>query len=387
MTYMFLKSCRVQKNLIIKKATYVFVVTLIIFSQSGQALSSSRVINTCSFPGWTHRIKLTVDSSKVQANLNNYPLYIDLSTFPKKFFTHVNSDGGDIRVSAADGITQLPREIVTIDTSNQTGEVHFLAPTLSSDTDTNFYVYFGNSSASDYDINDEFGRNAVWKDYLAVYHFEENSTDSTGGGNNGTDTDASYGSEYGKLSGQGVTLSGINGSRISTNLIPLSRTPLTVSAWAYYNSGNPITSAKNIWTTWNYPVIYVDHNSYFGPITSNDVRMGDAQGITYSFPLQTWKYTTWVSTGGEEKYAYFDGDFAGAGNNSDGNDQPDHYKFNIGSQGDGTENWLGHIDEVRVRQEQMPAEWIAVEYSNQSSPETFYSQSYEKCTYKQHSKN
>ena len=57
---------------------------------------------------WLYRIKLTIQASKVDADLTDYPIYVDLSNLPSDFHNNVKSDGGDIRVTKADGVTELP---------------------------------------------------------------------------------------------------------------------------------------------------------------------------------------------------------------------------------------------------------------------------------------
>jgi len=53
------------------------------------------------------------------------------------------------------------------------------------DEDNKFYVWYNNSSASMPSVSDTYGRNAVWTDFKAVWHMNENNadqTDSTGNG-------------------------------------------------------------------------------------------------------------------------------------------------------------------------------------------------------------
>ena len=117
---------------------------------------------------WLYRVKITVSSSQVSGDLVNFPVYLDLSILPANFFSHVKSDGSDIVITSSDGITKLPRELVSINTVAHTGELYFRAPTLSSSSDTDFYIYYGNSSANE--SNDA----SVWSNYVGVWHLNEN---------------------------------------------------------------------------------------------------------------------------------------------------------------------------------------------------------------------
>jgi hypothetical protein len=109
----------------------------------------------------------------------NYPGYIDLSEAPQALWDAVTSGGGDIRVfeNQAGGLVELPAEVVSCDTSAETGELHVLIPFLDSSADTVLSIYADGSSA-DYAVDDPFGRNAVWGDYAVVSH--DGATNSTG---------------------------------------------------------------------------------------------------------------------------------------------------------------------------------------------------------------
>ncbi|GAG49321.1 unnamed protein product, partial [marine sediment metagenome] len=81
---------------------------------------------------WGYRKKITIDYTKVDANLTNFPVYVNLANLGSDFFSNVKGDGGDIRITKSDGTTELPREIVAINTGAETGEIHFKADSLSS---------------------------------------------------------------------------------------------------------------------------------------------------------------------------------------------------------------------------------------------------------------
>lgn len=128
---------------------------------------------------WLYRFKITPTAV-------NGVLYFSLANAPASFWTHVRSDGGDIRVTTSDGITQVAREVVNFSVVGQTGDL-FLATSGS----TFFYVYYGNSGATEPAVGSTYGRNNVWSSYEAVWHLNETSgttvTDSTGNSsNNGT---------------------------------------------------------------------------------------------------------------------------------------------------------------------------------------------------------
>ena len=137
--------------------------------------------------GWRFFQRITIQSSEVPSDLTDFPVYVDLSDLGSTFFNEVQSGGEDIRVTLSDKSTLVPREVVTIDTGGQDGNLYFRADTLASGSDTDFYIWFGNASASAPAPTDPNGRNAVWSNgYHRVYHFGDDPTngvalDSTGG--------------------------------------------------------------------------------------------------------------------------------------------------------------------------------------------------------------
>ena len=74
---------------------------------------------------WLYRDAIVINSAAIDSELTDFPVYLDLSDFDAEFFTNVATDGGDIRITTSDGVTEVAREIVAIDTGAQTGELYF----------------------------------------------------------------------------------------------------------------------------------------------------------------------------------------------------------------------------------------------------------------------
>lgn len=125
-----------------------------------------------------YRIKITVDYTKVPANQTGFPVYVNLSAFPREFFDRAKSDGGDLRAFASDGTTELPIEVVGYNPVTLTGEVFFKGD-LSSTVNTDFYIYFGNKNATAYARTDTYGSNNVWTGCHGVYHATFDNKDSS----------------------------------------------------------------------------------------------------------------------------------------------------------------------------------------------------------------
>jgi hypothetical protein len=130
---------------------------------------------------WQNRIPITISASAIDEPLSNFPVYVNLADLGSTFWSGVQSDGRDLRMTTADGVTELPLELVAIDTGSETGELHFRADTIASSTDTVFYMYFDNPAATTRAVDDPLGRNAVWSNgYEAVFHLEESGTGALG---------------------------------------------------------------------------------------------------------------------------------------------------------------------------------------------------------------
>ena len=54
---------------------------------------------------WLNRVKITINSSQVNGNLSDFPVYVNLNNLAASFFTNVKNNGSDIRVTLSDGLT------------------------------------------------------------------------------------------------------------------------------------------------------------------------------------------------------------------------------------------------------------------------------------------
>ena len=165
--------------------------------------------------GYTKRQKITIDNTKVLEDLTDYPVYVDLSDLDQAtdIFDTCKTDGGDIRITKSDGTTELAREVVVIDTTAKTGELHFkYAGTLSSTVDTDVYIYY-NGTSSEPASTATYGSEAVWSDYELVIHMQEDPSgtapqmlDSSANNNDGTSNGGmtSGDSVAGKLAGKAL---------------------------------------------------------------------------------------------------------------------------------------------------------------------------------------
>lgn len=196
-----------------------------------------------------YRVKITVLSSKVATNLNNFPIYVNLADLPTEFHSNVKTDGSDIRVTTSDGATEVPREIVSY--ANGIGELHFKG-NISSSADTDFYIYYANSDLYDYEDNAIYGAENVWdNNYKAVFHLKEDPSssapqfkDSTSNSNNAISSGSmTSGNLVSAKLNKGINFDGIDDALTTVSNIGISGSESrTVSAWVK----QPTANNKNV---------------------------------------------------------------------------------------------------------------------------------------------
>lgn len=145
--------------------------------------------------GWGHRLKITIPSTALTADLGAYAALVDLSAITSSaFWSSVRSDGGDIRVTTSNGTTELPQYVREIDTVAETGLLYFGPASVSSSADTDFYLYFNKPAATAPAVTATYGRNNIFNTiYKAVWWFDADPsgsapqlTDVTGNAHHGT---------------------------------------------------------------------------------------------------------------------------------------------------------------------------------------------------------
>lgn len=143
---------------------------------------------------------------------------------------------------------------------------------------------------------------------IAYWDMQGNSTDVTGGGDNGTDTNITYSSANG-LIGQGA---GFNGSSSNITLAnTITQTDFTIAGWiktSFVGAGSYQTLAS--WTGSYYLVIQASANNY-------DVQFGTAGGAINSSRINlndgNWHQLVVTITGSTSGALYIDGVADGTG--------------------------------------------------------------------------
>ena len=352
-----------------------------------------RVVNSVSpapfYSGYESRIPLTVRSSEIDSSLTDFPVYVDLADLGSTFWNGVQTDGDDIRVTTADGQTELPYELVSIDTGGETGELHFKAPNLTNSANTTFYIYFDNPSASGYAATDTFGRNNVWTNgYEAVYHFPT-TIDSTG---NGYTLSASNitNSATTKVGTQAADFNGSNSIYTFSNASTIlgGHSAVTFSGWI--DSDVTATDkgflATNVIDGSDAPFCMRYDAAGFSGGGSSVIKgcigtTGGASAYETVSNIQTtdWQHVVQTWQAGQALDVYVDGLASGftaappsqTGTVDIGGTGPLY--IGAGAKDSAAGGWDGRLDEMRFASVFRSADWIAAEYSNQNTPSSFYS--------------
>jgi len=99
---------------------------------------------------WLHRIRVDVSNSLHKAT--QIPMRLNMSLLPADFWTHINSDASDVRVTTSDGVTEKATFIENLDTAGFKGDLWIDNPvdvgvqtltTLQQQTGTGTEISFG----------------------------------------------------------------------------------------------------------------------------------------------------------------------------------------------------------------------------------------------------
>jgi hypothetical protein len=316
---------------------------------------------------WNRRVKITVESDVVEEGLTDFPVYLNLVDLPDEFFQNVKSDGGDIRITEVDGVTEVPFELVSIDTSLYTGELHFKAD-LASTTDTEFFIYYGNSSASGYAVTATYGARNVWTNgYSLRYQMGNNPAgsspqfrDSTSNSNHAVARAGMTSGDVvsGKI-GNAIDLDGNDGGVFQTALAYAGE--FTASMWWYSSStGFAIAGPAGA-------------NEKFGPWSSPAgkifARVISSSDTAVNYPSHNnWNYVVLTRNSSNRVDLHINGTTTRIFGDAAQSGTSDWENFG----GESSQGFVGRIDELRFSNIKRSNGWMSTEFNNQSNPTGFY---------------
>ncbi len=232
-----------------KQATALFIILLSIFASLYvmNALRPDKGDAAWWNDNWAYRKTITINNSVVDSDLTDFPVLVKF-TSSELTFSKAKSNGEDIRFTDQNG-NLLSYEIERWDSQNSLAEVWVKLPIIYSETDTNFYIYYGNPQAQDTQKTKD-----VWSNgYSHVYHTNTSTKNSV---NN--DTSAVFGANG--VDGAGKIAQGrVKQSDFSTQLLTVSEdrpsaTALTVETWHRpdtFQNWNDILAQGWVGNGWN----------------------------------------------------------------------------------------------------------------------------------------
>jgi hypothetical protein len=333
--------------------------------------------------GWQYRKQITIDHTQVTDDLDNFPVLISTTDAD---LMKAQADGDDILfMNGAGAATKLRHELEDFNEVTGTLIAWVNIPSLSSEDDTVFYMYYGNPNC----INQEYPEKVWNNQYNAVWHLNTNPTgnilDSTAKDNDGTSKGSMTSSDLvnGKI-GPCLDFDGIDDS-ISFAEFTESLNTGTCIAWVQ-------TTTNEIGTVWgeaninaDKPYIvcgkYYDDKLWF----ARDIYGGSSnyQGFKpIGMNDGQWHQVAWLSKGtGNGNTFYFDGQPVSLSwqDSHDPNgmwfDDQSTDTSSIGALDRPTSRsqWNGLLDEIRITDSPLSSAWIATEFTNQNNPSGFLS--------------
>ncbi|MGA1845120.1 MAG: DUF2341 domain-containing protein, partial [bacterium] len=346
--------------------------------------------------GFGYKKQITIDQSVIgpscASDLTDFPfliqIYNDAGLKSRANGGHVEDPNGwDIIFTDANDVVVLDHEVELYDGVNGDLVAWVRIPTLSYDSDTIIWMYYGNRGIFSPTEKPE----EVWDtDYVAVQHLEEGSlngstdevVDSTSYGNHGEGKPGDGGGYLGPAPGvTGQISTAFNfpsGDVAGGAYIDLGNDPtlqitgyLTLSAWVKIagSSGEYMGIAGKLDDTLDNGYALVRHSDNRFRFWVGNGTMTSADSDT-TYTDTDWHYVVGVVDNGTN-YIYVDGDLQ-----LDTDATPLVDSGNIACIGRQYYNydqryWQGDIDEVRISRIARSICWIETEYLNQSDPNSF----------------
>lgn len=320
--------------------------------------------------GWLNRHKIVIDNTKVSgsSDFTNIPIVLTEDNFLAEVFSNSINGGDDLRFSTdIYGKNRLAHEVVSWNTSTNTGEIWVKINTLSYNADTEIYVHYNNSGASPLNAAEAFGQHHTWPStYKGVWHLQANSDDSTVNGRDGSDTAVTY--TTGKVKNAGDADGSTTTTTISDTGLPSGSNARTFMGWINIDNAQsfPGILGYGTATSNNASLFALDTNGtklQFGKYGANATESNTA------LSLDTWYHVTFVVSGTSVQY-YLNGV-------DDGNPSLAGIDTTVGSFGrifraySGGQSFDGLLDELQLLNVAASIDYVKTAYNNQNNPAAF----------------
>ena len=322
---------------------------------------------------WLYRKELTINSSQVTADLQNFPMLVSLTD--ANLGTHAQTDADDI-IFIDDQGQKLSHEIESYTTGTGVLVAWVKIPNLDADNDSNIHMYYGNAST-----NSQQDAENVWdENYKMVQHMNESGTgtryDSTSN-NNDLGTSSYSGDEA-------ISNSKINGAddleldsseslaRSDDDSLDITG-ELTISAWIRQEtvaSGGvyrSLVGKQDGGSNNNYTFSTYNDELYFGFYNGGSQ---DHYTASANLVAGTWYHVVITYNDGANNVTIYVNNNAELNTTENNSLLTNGDVLEIGIENIGT-YFDGVIDEIRISSSTRSADWIATEYANQNAPGTF----------------
>lgn len=361
---------------------------------------------------WGDRNLLTINATQVSTSsvtsstYLNFPVLVDFAS-SSQLEAAARPSGTDILFTNSDGVSLLNYEIERYVSSTGELEAWVQLPIIATSSNTLFYIYYGNPSATS-SLQNPTG---TWSSYYtSVWHFPSingtttfSAKDSSGNGNNGVIVGGAT-STVGQIDGA-ANFNGTN-QDITTPFVQVSSTAYTVEAWikvpATATTTQVIVNDRGTGAGHSL-TLALDGNKACGSTScggtlgsvgsptgklmfgddSDNIWIGAEASNTaindgnWHSVVGVWSATSGVAIAPGQFKIYIDGAApvtATSGNTgSDTSPLTGLASTTIAYHNPWAAYFTGVIDELRIAQKALPFPWINTEYNNQKSSSTFIS--------------
>jgi len=344
---------------------------------------------------WSYRKTLTLNADlvgvdnvpKSNGDLVNMPVL--LSFTDTELAAGAQYLGGDIAFTLSGSVSQLDHELVSFNST--TGEIiaWVKIPAISSSSDTEIDIYYGNPNAFD-----QQNATGTWSNgFAGVWHLEESVrgaggvyADSSGSGNDGTSGAVVVGGPptqstlaAGKI-GRAQVFNGTDDAITMGDVIDYAIIdPMTYSAWIQTTTGGDQGIATKAIEGGPWQGIWFDLfngaiSLWFYDSTGNEKRLvsSDSTGNNGSWHQVVATYDGSNDVSGITLYMDGVQQGIGATNNQALGTVANNYPFTVGAANNGAAYFFnGTIDELRASSSERSADWILTEYLTQNAPGTY----------------
>jgi hypothetical protein len=330
--------------------------------------------------GWQYRKSITVDHTMVSAILTDFPVLVDVTDSDLQ--SKALSSGDDIIFMDGTGdANQLVHEVELY----ESGSGHLVSwvriPSLSSTTDTTFYMYYGNGGAS----NSEDPEGVWSSNYKMVQHMIDDPdtssiTDSTSNNNDGSKTGANEPIEAAGKIGKAQDFDGDDDyvAVAHDTSLNFGTGDFTISAWVNYDGNNDdsdILRKGNLdpgtAPAANYKLELIDGKLSGNLQGSNPGGTGAVTTAT-TYDDSLWHYVVFLRQG-TTLQLYVDGALQDT-QTGVGIDMSNTANMGIGSKDEGTDDFInGLIDEIRISNSAQSSDWITTSFNSMNDPSSFIS--------------